>query len=271
MHGQNIFLNQPLAVEKSFLLSLIPSLILGFQQQSFLSAEKIVEKAQNKISEQASIAQSFGADSFPVVLDIIGPIMKYSSWYYLGTQDIISILRRLDNNASVSGIVLNIDSGGGMVSGTAQLTDTIKNLSKPTIAFTNGYMCSAAMDIASGATMRMADPHADLIGSIGTMLSYQDFSAMFEKWGAKIYELYADQSSEKNKESRELFAGNEDLYKKRLTEINAGFISRMEANLSETLKDDGLVMKGKTYSPQEALVVGLINEIGTLENALAKF
>ena len=271
MHGHNYFLNQPLAIEKTFLLSLIPNLIAGFQQQNFLSSEKIVEKAQNKISEQASIAQEFGAETFPVVLDIIGPIMKYSSWYYLGTQDIISIVRRLDNNPSVSGIVFNIDSGGGMVSGTAQLTETIKNLSKPTIAFTNGYMCSAAMDIASGATMRMADPHADLIGSIGTMLSYQDFSAMFEKWGATLYEIYADQSSEKNKESRELFAGNEELYKQRLTSINATFISRMEENLKETLKDDKLVMKGKTYSPAEALSIGLINEIGTLQNALAKF
>lgn len=272
MHGQNFFLNQPLAIEKDFLLSLIPNIILGYQQKNeFSSAENILQKALGKIEMQALSAQSSGADAFPVVLDINGPIIKYSSWWYLGTHDMISILRRLDRNSSVSGIVLNIDSGGGMVSGTAELTHTIKNLSKPTIAYTGGYMCSAAMDIASGANFRMANPFADLIGSIGTMLSYQDFSKMFEKWGASIYEIYAPQSSEKNKEFRDLQSGDPKAYEQRLKDMTADFISRMEENLSETLKDDGHVMKGKTYTPKQALEVGLINELGTLEDALSKF
>ncbi len=271
MHGQNFFLNQPLAIDKAFLLSLIPNLIVGYQQKNFHTAETILQQAQSRIEIQAAAAQSSGADEFPVVLDITGPIIKYSSWYYLGTQDMISILRRLDKNPSVSGIVLNIDSGGGMVSGTAELTHTIKNLSKPTIAYTGGYMCSAAMDIASGADIRMANPFADLIGSIGTMLSHQDFSKMFEKWGATIYEVYAPQSTEKNKEFRDLQNGDPKAYEEKLKSMTADFISRMQENLKETLKDDGHVMKGRTYSPQEALSVGLINEIGTLEDALSKF
>ena len=271
MHGQNFFLNQPLAIDKDFLLSTIANIISGYQQKNFSSAESIIQTAHKNIEMQAASAQSSGADVFPVILDITGPIIKYSSWYYLGTQDIISILRRLDRNSSVSGIILNIDSGGGMVSGTAELTHTIKNLSKPTIAYTGGYMCSAAMDIASGANFRMSSPYADLIGSIGTMLSYQDFSKMFEKWGATIYEIYAPQSTEKNSEFRSLVAGDQKPYENRLKEMTTDFISRMQENMKETLKDDGHVFKGKTYSPQQALSVGLINEIGTLEDALAKF
>lgn len=271
MHGQNFLFNQPLAIDKAFLLSLIPNLIIGFQQKNFLSAETILEKAEKKIVAQGAAAQTSGATSYPVILDIAGPIVKYSSGYYLGTQDIISILQKLENNSSVSGVIFNIDSGGGMVSGTAELTDTIKSFTKPTLAFTNGYMCSAALDIASGANYRMASPYADLIGSIGTMMSYQDFSAMFEKWGATIYEIYAPQSTEKNKEFRELMTGNKELYEERLRELSADFISRMKANMSETLKDDGLVFKGKTYNPKKALEVGLINEIGTLQDAISKF
>lgn len=271
MHGQNNFINTPLAIDKAFLLSIIPTIILGYQQKDFLSAEKIVENAYKNLENQASIAQESGADVFPVVLDIKGPIMKYSSYYYLGTQDMISILKQLDKNPQVSGILLNIDSGGGMVSGTAELTASIKSLNKPTIAFTNGYMCSAAMDIASGANVRMASPFADFIGSIGTMMSYQDFSTMFEKWGATIYELYAPQSTEKNKEFRELQAGNQEAYEERLRVLTEDFISRMKANIGESIKDDQLIFKGKTYGPNEALAVGLIDEIGTLEEALSKF
>ena len=44
MHGQNFLLNQPLAIDKSYLMSLVPNFILGYKQNSFLSAEKIDEK-----------------------------------------------------------------------------------------------------------------------------------------------------------------------------------------------------------------------------------
>ena len=94
---------------------------------------------------------------------------------------------------------------------------------------------------------------------------------MFEKWGAKIYNLYAPQSTEKNKEFRELMKGNEELYNERLKVLADDFITRMKENYGSDLKDDGKVFKGKTYTPQEALAIGLIDELGTIDDALAKF
>lgn len=117
----------------------------------------------------------------------------------------------------------------------------------------------------------MAGPFASAIGSIGTLMSFQDFSAMFEKWGAKIYEIYADQSSEKNIDFRELMKGNEKPYKQHLNNITDNFISTIKANYGEELKDDGHVFKGKTYTSEEALKIGLVQEIGTINDALAKF
>lgn len=270
MQGNNTLLNTPLAIDKGYLLSIIPDLMMQFSRISEKqSVSELEKKYLMKIEAQG---QSVDAHhSFPVVLDIIGPIVKYSSWYSYGTKFYASILKSLDTHPRVSGIVLNIDSGGGMVSGTAELTSVIKGLSKPTISYTSGYQCSAALDIASGCKYHMASPYADMIGSIGTMLSYQDFSAMFEKWGAKIYEIYAPQSSEKNKEYRELMQGNEKLYTERLRYLADDFIKRMKANFGEKLKDDGHVFKGKTYTPQEALEIGLIDELGSLEDALNKF
>lgn len=270
MLSHNTLFNTPLAIDKAYLLGLMPELMLSFHKNAHSKSVKEMEQTY-LLGVNAQGRNTHNQEHFPVVLDIIGPIVKYSSWYSLGTKFYGEVLKELDYNPHISGVVLNIDSGGGMVSGTAELTEIIKGMSKPTIAYTSGYMCSAALDIASGCKYHMASPHADLIGSIGTMLSYQDFSAMFEKWGAKIYEIYAPQSTEKNQEWRELMKGNEQLYTERLQHLAGNFIERMKANFGERLKDDGHVFKGKTYTPQEALEVGLINELGTLENALSKF
>lgn len=267
----NLVSNQPLAIDKGYLNSLLLSLVIGFKTNGFKSSEEIEQEVADNILLQQESAQSQGVESFPVVLNVIGPIVKYSSWYYLGTQSMIRIVNRLQNDERISGIVFNIDSGGGMVSGTAELCNVIKNCTVPTIAFTNGYMCSAAYDIAASCNKRVAHPNADLIGSIGTMLSFQDYSAMFEKWGAKIYEVYAPQSTEKNAEFRALMEGNEELYTERLKHLTQDFISRVSENLGETLTDDDHVFKGKTYTPKEALKIGLVDELGTLKFALEQF
>lgn len=265
----NVILNQPMAIEQGYLYSLLANFM--YSGVPILSAHEIDKKIENKIELQAQAARSQGASSYPVVIDIIGPIIKYSSWYYTGTQTIKRILNRLEQSEEVSGVVFNIDSGGGMVSGTAELCEAISSCSLPTVAYTNGYMCSAAYDIAAACDMRVAHRNADLIGSIGTMLSYQDFSAMFEKWGAKIYEIYAPQSSEKNIEFRELMKGNEKVYTERLRYLAQDFIDRVQTNLKDVIKDDGHVFKGKTYTPNEALKIGLVDELGTLKEAITKF
>ncbi|MBO6183077.1 MAG: S49 family peptidase [Chryseobacterium sp.] len=269
MHGLNFF-NTPLAIDKNYLMSFLTEMIIGFKTNTLVSAEKVQEKFIKSLDLQMS-ANSNGASKYPVVFNIIGPIIKYSTYNILGTLDMQSILRNIDANPNISGVLFNIDSGGGQVSGTAEFADFIKNMKKPTIAFTSEMQCSAAEWIASACDLKIASPFASHIGSIGTYLSFQDFSAMFEKWGAKIYEIYAPQSTEKNADIKELIDGNEAPYKERLKIITDEFISTIKANYGEKLTDDGHVFKGKTYNATEALKIGLVDEIMTLEQALLKF
>ena len=264
-------MNQPLAIDKDYLLSLLPSIILGYKNNSFLSVEKTEENYLFALNGQFNQSIEKGADKFPVVLNISGPIVKHTDWNYIGTQTYIKILKNLENDPSVSGVILNIDSGGGMVSGTAELADFIFGMETPTISWSNGYMCSAAQKIGGAAKFRMASPYADAFGSIGTMLHHQDMTGIFEKLGAKIHEVYAPQSTEKNFEYRQLIKGNEKPFEDELA-INAdNFINSIKKYYGDKLIDDGHVFKGKTYNPEEALKIGLIDEIGTLEDALAKF
>lgn len=268
---KNLLFNQILSIDADYLQSVIATIFLNIENGNALTQNEFAKEFYAKLEQQEQHALSLGADTYPLVIDVHGAIIKYGSCFAMGTQDFISILREKQNNPNISGIVFNIDSGGGMVSGTAELCDVIKNYSKPTVAYTNGYMCSAAYDIAAACEKRVAHPTADLIGSIGTMLSYSDYSAIYEKMGAKFYELYATQSSEKNAEWRALKQGDEKLYVERLSYLAANFINRVKENLGEKLKDDGHVFKGKTYTPEQALEIGLIDQLGDLEQVLNSF
>lgn len=270
MHGQNFLFNQPLAIDSKYLLSLLPSIIFGYKNNTFLSSEKVEQRFAGNIQAQIDSRSANGANKYPIVFDIIGPIVKYTDWNYVGTQSMIRMLSYIDKDPNISGVVFNIDSGGGMVGGTAEFADFIMKMDKPTISFANDYQCSAAEWIASACDLKMASPFATDIGSIGVLMSYQDFSAMFEKWGATIHEIYAPQSTEKNKEFRELLLGNKELYEQRLGQIASNFIETIQQNYDGKIEDDGLVYAGKTYNAKEALKIGLVQEIGTLSEALEK-
>lgn len=271
MHGQNFLFNQPLAIDSNYLMSLLPAIALGYRNNSFESTFEMEKRVFSGIKSQMDTGINTGADQFPVVFNITGPIVKYSDWYYIGTQTMMRWLAYLDADPRVSGIVFNIDSGGGMVSGTAEFADFIKNMQKQTISWTNDYQCSAAEWIASGCDYKMAGPHASDIGSIGTLIGFQDFSALFEKYGATIYEIYAPESTEKNKDFRELIGGNRKPMEAELSKITQKFIKNIQENYNGLIQDDGSVFKGKTYDAEEALKIGLIQEIGSLEEAMSKF
>lgn len=284
MQGVNSILYQPISIYQPYLHSWLLSFLVKNTKNETLPFESRTINGIDvtssdeffylqDINEQISEHESHGVKKFPIAMKVFGPISKFSdSWAGLiGTQFYLQVLKQIESLDQVSGIVFNIDSGGGMVSGTSELAEAIKNSDKPTASFTNGYMCSAAYNIGAAANLVVSSPHADLIGSIGTYLNYQDFSAMFEKWGAKIYEVYAPQSTEKNKWFRDMREGDVKELEEDLSEHAASFIRSMQEYRGERLKDDDKVFKGKVYRPNQAKEVGLVDEVNTLEWLMNQF
>src|SRR6059058_4208514 len=58
-----------------------------------------------------------------------------------------------------------------------------KNSAKPVVAYISGMMASAAMWIGSAAAVRVASSSTDIIGSIGTMAAWNDYSGYLQQLG----------------------------------------------------------------------------------------
>ena len=128
MFNGNTLLNTPLAIDKGYLMSLVPSLAAEFMLMKSSPIQSVKEREMQYLSKINKQGEGKENMKFPVIVDIVGAITKYSTYFSYGTQFLGELLKELDRSPSVSGIILNIDSGGGMVSGTAELTHIIKNL-----------------------------------------------------------------------------------------------------------------------------------------------
>lgn len=272
MHGINSYFNQPMMIDQNYLMSVLSSLALGYKNNTFQSQEQIDKGYNEKVNHKMASYSEQGISRFPVVLDIIGPIVKYSDWWYTGTQTILQIMKSLEMDERISGVLLNIDSGGGMGDGTRELADFIFNMETPSIGYSNGLVCSAAEYIFAACDVRTISPHASWIGSVGTYIPFANYDGIYQQLGAVMKDIYAPDSSLKNLPWREMVDNaNEAPFEQMAKSFNDEFLYDIKRFYGDKLKDDGKVFKGDLYRPSEALAIGLVDDLCSMEQAMIKY
>lgn len=217
----------------------------------------------------SSFTSSKNEEDYILIVDIKDPIYKYNQECGpRGTKSKQATMQRFEKDIHCKGVVLDIDSGGGQVSGTPEFHDFIKAYSKPVVTYTDGYMCSAAYYLGSAADHVIANKRAEKIGSIGTMISFLDMTGYYAKKGAKLITAYASKSTDKNKDFEELVNGNPEGYiKNELDPITDIFHNDMNSARTSL---DSKVLSGGTFNPEQSITLGLIDAIGTMQDAIDK-
>ena len=253
--------------------SVLLSLIKG---ENIFEGDSSLARERNRpyvISGAGDQKQRFGfsdtniPDGSVAVIQIRSEILKYDQpCGPRGTQSLLNDVKAADQNPNIKSMVLVIDSPGGQVAGTDLLAEAIKNSTTPVVAFIDGLAASAAYWIISGADKIIANSDLDRIGSIGTMLMVEDLKPALEQLGVKFHEVYASLSTDKNKDFNQVLEGNYDQYRKNVLDvINSKFLSTVKSYRSNL---DDSTLTGKIFFAPQAIELGLIDQIGTLDQAI---
>lgn len=207
------------------------------------------------------------------IINIKGAIVKYDvECGETGTETYANMIENALQNESIAGIILDIDSGGGSGDAVNRITDVIKSAKKPIIAYVgNGMAASAAYWIASACKEIYATYKTDEIGSIGTYVTLADFKAFYASKGLPIIEVYATDSTEKNKPFREALAGNVDYLRENYIDpFNKEFQNTVKTNRKGKLNlaDYPDVMKGKLFTADVAVKAGLIDGLKSFKEVI---
>lgn len=213
------------------------------------------------------------------VIPIRGTISQHSqgdmsSFLFGGatTEDIASELDTMLADDSISKIVLDIDSPGGVSYGVTELANKIlaSRGTKPIVAVANSLAASAAYWIGSAADSFYASPGA-LVGSIGVYAMHQDISKMAEDAGVKTTFISAGKHKVDGNQFEPLSDDARAAIQARVDDTYGMFI-RDVANgrgVSEaTVKTD--FGEGDVFTAKRAKAAGMIDGILTLEEVLAK-
>lgn len=235
------------------------------------SGEVAVMPTAKLVSAGASEGDPTGNTSKSVM---IIPVFKFISdqdiegYGILGTKTIQNLIKAANADDSIAGIVLHITNPGGTVMNTTETARDIFASAKPIVAFCEKLSASSGYYLTAACRYVFASGPTTLIGNIGTKSQGMDMSGILEKFGAKSWEIFADESFDKDLGFAEAMAGKPEKYKASILAPYAKMFMDDMKQMRPQIKEEAL--HGMIYVAETAIEMGLVDEIGSMEDALAK-
>jgi capsid assembly protease len=173
---------------------------------------------------------------------------------------------------AVTGIIFDINSPGGTVSGTAELASMIADSrgQKPVCAITDGKMCSAAYWIASAADSLYITSDTTAVGSIGVVIKHQDISGQEAQRGIKTTILTAGQYKGVGHPHAPLSEDHQNIIQANLDYLYTAFVNAVAANRSiPAAQVIDTMAEGRIFTGKQAITAGLVDGVSTLDQLIA--
>lgn len=203
------------------------------------------------------------------MMRIDGVMRTSGSLSSYGAMEQTEQLRRLYADDSISGIVLQINSGGGEKQAGDVWAQAIAERNKPVVAYAY-TAASAAYRAASQADEILAYSDMAEFGSIGVMTSVDmAFLAMYSTF---VMDIYGDGAPNKNEEFRAAIQGDFGPLKARVTRLTEQFHEQVRAarELKGSASKIQETLSGRMFQAVDAKQRGLIDAIGTLQDAAGR-
>lgn len=198
------------------------------------------------------------------------PTGAFSSEIVITDEVYVKELRKLKNDESVKAVVFRINSPGGSGYMSEQIWRQVEELKKekPVIVSMGNVAASGGYYIACGADYIVAEP-TTITGSIGVFGMYPNLEGLYGKIGVSsdvvktnTYADLGDPSRQMKPEEKALIQG----YVERFYDV---FLTRCADGRHKSKQEIDLIAQGRVWTGEQALSIGLVDELGGLDKAVS--
>jgi len=189
----------------------------------------------------------------------------------MGAETICRQLREARKDKAVKAIVLRIDSGGGDGLASSDIYEEMKQCrtaGKVVVASMGDMAASGGYFIACGADRIFAQP-ATLTGSIGVVTAKPVLAGLYDKYGISRTPITSHEHADATSANR-AWTPEEKSWVEGLIQYDYGqFLDVVAASrkIERTRLEE--IAQGRVYTGERALAIGLVDELGSLDDALA--
>ena len=240
-------------------------------------------KLQNQSSVNRWVWISLGVVFF---LFIVAQIVSFSidrTQLHLGEKvGIVSIegaifsskkaVKELDEFAErkdIKSIVLRINSPGGSVAPTQEIYEKVKTLRgiKPVIASVGAVAASGGYYTALECEKIVAN-RGSVIGSIGVILEYPVAVDLLKKIGLRFETVKSGEVKDMGNPTREVTKRDREVFQSVINDLHRQFLNAVVEGRSLDKSIVEPLAAGSVFTGEQALHLGLIDILGTFENAI---
>lgn len=186
----------------------------------------------------------------------------------LNPDSFLEELERIESLPRLAGVLLVVDSPGGAIAPSVEISEEIKRLSAkvPVVVYAQGVMASGGY-YAGIWSKRIIANKGSLIGSIGVIFNGADVSELASKIGIKTQTIKAGKYKEAGTFMRPWNEDEEGEIKRLVRKQYEMFVLDVAEARGLDQEVSPLYAEGRVFSATEALELGLIDQIGIKSDA----
>ncbi|MBQ7149348.1 MAG: signal peptide peptidase SppA [Prevotella sp.] len=191
---------------------------------------------------------------------------------YIAAKDVCRDLQEIADDDHIKAVVLRINSGGGSAYASEQIWHQVKKLreKKPVVVSMSGAAASGGYYISAPANYIIAD-NTTITGSIGIYGLYRDMSELYtKKLGINFSQVGTNRNSVLGSQE---YGFTPEQFTALQNNVNRGyelFKSRVAEGRKLTAAQVENIAQGRVWLGEDAKKIGLVDEIGGLNRAIAK-
>ncbi len=206
--------------------------------------------------------------------DLSGPGEKVAVVYLTGTilssRNIVSTLQSLAENNSVKAIVLRVDTPGGGVAASQEIYEEVRSISdtvKPIVVSMGSLAASGGYYVSCGATRIVADP-GTITGSIGVIAEFPNWSKLMTKLGLQMDVIKSGKYKDSGSPFRPMTKADEKYFQGVVNNSFGQFLNVVSEDRKIPLAKLKKFADGRVFTGEQALKLGLIDTLGSFEDAV---
>lgn len=244
------------------------------KEVTFVSPEVVAAQAEDTGDDDNQVAVYYASGN---IVDVAGSGALMGGGDEIIGSRVVEDLDKLANDKDVKAVVLRINSGGGSAYASEQMWRAVQLLKKkkPVVVSMGGMAASGGYYMSCGANYIVAEP-TTLTGSIGIFGLIPDFSGLVkDKLGLRFDVVKTNKASDFGTLSRPFDAAESAALQAHVNRGYALFLKRVAdgrtaAGRKMTPEAVDHIAQGRVWTGNQALKNGLVDKIGTLNDAILK-
>lgn len=188
-------------------------------------------------------------------------------------QDKLDLIRRYRKSDSVKGLLIDVDSPGGAVAPSQELSDAVSRFAatgRPVVASIRSVGASGGYYVASSADTIVANP-GSLVGSIGVIMQFMQVKDLMNEIGVDYNVVKSGEFKDLGSPFREMEPEERAVLRDLIMDVYDQFLNHVLENRGQLNRDKLESMAdGRVFTGQQALKNGLVDAVGSRRDAIRR-